>query len=88
MFNKSFWRFLLFILFSAVLLLCLFKILPAKFPELNFNNESLASIFVSFLILLVLFYYFLKTQGVKAALGKILGSVNISHLNQIKVETK
>lgn len=59
-------------MFSAVLLLCLYKILPAKFPGFNFNNESLASIFVSFLMLLALFYYFLKTQGVKAALGKIL----------------
>ena len=52
--------------------MCLFKILPSKFPELHFDHESLASIFVSAIILLTLFYYFLKTQGVKAAISKIL----------------
>lgn len=72
MLNKSFWKFLLFISFSTILLLGLFKILPNKFPELNLYNESFASIFVSIIILLTLFYYFLKTHGVKAAMVKIL----------------
>lgn len=72
MFTKGFWKFFVFILISATLLICLFKILPNKFPEFNFDNQNLAGVFVSILILLSLLYNFLKIHGITSLLTKLL----------------
>lgn len=56
---------------GVVALVLGYIILRNKLLELNFNNQTLASIFGSLIILMVLLYNFLRAHGIKSSLIKI-----------------